>query len=94
MPYSVELNDIPMMMVQHHRAEEFVSRCMDYFERVYEESKDRAKVMAIAVHPYISGVPHRIKYFETVFKSLRKQQGVVFWTGEQILDWYRSSGKR
>ncbi len=90
MPYSVELNDIPMMMVQHHRAEEFVTRCMDYFERVYEESKSRAKVMAIAVHPYISGVPHRIKYFETVFRNLKKQDGVVFWTGEQILEWYRT----
>jgi peptidoglycan/xylan/chitin deacetylase (PgdA/CDA1 family) len=88
MPYSVELNDIPMMMVQHHSSQEFLNRSMDYFERVYEESKERAKVMAIAVHPYISGVPHRIKYFETVLRNLRDQPGVVFWTGEQILDWY------
>ena len=88
MPYSVELNDIPMMMVQHHPAAEFESRCLDYFERVYAESKSRAKIMAIAVHPYISGVPHRIKYFERVFEHLRKQEGVVFWTGEQILAWY------
>jgi hypothetical protein len=93
MPYTVELNDIPMMMVQHHRAEEFVTRCMDYFERVYEESKNRAKIMAIAVHPYISGVPHRIKYFETVFRTLGKQPGVVFWTGERILEWYRATRK-
>jgi len=89
MPYSLELNDIAMMMVQHHAAAEFESRCMDQFERLYEESKTRAKIMAIAVHPYISGVPHRIKYFERVFQKLRKQKGVVFWTGEQIHDWYR-----
>ena len=94
MPYSVELNDIPMMMVQHHTSEEFYRRSMDQFERLYEEGKTRAKIMAVAVHPYISGVPHRIKYFETVFKSLKKQQGVVFWTGEQILDWYQSSRRR
>ena len=93
MPYSVELNDIPMMMVQHHAGAEFVTRCMDHFDRVYEESKTRAKIMAIAVHPYISGVPHRIKYFETVLAQLKKQKGVVFWTGEQILDWYRKIGK-
>jgi hypothetical protein len=64
---------------------------MDYFERVYAESEKRAKVMAIAVHPYISGVPHRIKYFERVFQNLKKQPGVVFWTGEQILQWYERS---
>lgn len=64
---------------------------MDHFERLYEESKKRAKIMAIAVHPYISGVPHRIKYFETVFERLKKEKGVVFWTGERILDWYTKS---
>jgi hypothetical protein len=80
-----------MMMVQHHAGAEFVTRCMDHFERVYEESKTRAKIMAIAVHPYISGVPHRIKHFETVLERLKKQKGVVFWTGEQILDWYLKS---
>jgi peptidoglycan/xylan/chitin deacetylase (PgdA/CDA1 family) len=91
MPYSVELNDIAMMMVQHHAAAEFETRCMDYFERVYAESAKRPKVMAIAVHPYISGVPHRIKYFERVFRALKKQEGVLFWTGEQILEWYGAS---
>lgn len=95
MPYTVELNDIAMMAVQHHAAQEFVTRCMDHFERLYDEGRSRAKVMAIAVHPYISGVPHRIKYFETVLRELRRKKGVVFWTGDQILDWYcKSAGKQ
>jgi len=94
MPYSLELNDIAMMVVQHHAAAEFVTRSMDYFDRVYREGKDRAKVMAFGVHPYISGVPHRIKYFETVFRRLRKQKGVLFWNGAQILKWYLASRKR
>ena len=91
MPYTVELNDISIMMVGHHPAAEFEQRCTDYFERVYAESQKRAKVMAIAVHPYISGVPHRIKYFERVFQFLKKQEGVLFWTGEQILEWYEKN---
>jgi allantoinase len=91
MPYTVELNDISIMMVGHHPAAEFENRCMDYFERVYAESRERPKIMAIAVHPYISGVPHRIKYFERVFEAFKKQEGVLFWTGEQILDWWTRS---
>ena len=94
MPYTMELNDIAMMVVQHHTAREFETRCMDQFDRLYREGKERAKVMAIALHPYISGVPHRIKYFENVFRKLRKQKGVLFWTGEQILDWYLKTRKR
>jgi len=94
LPYSLELNDIAMMVVQHHAAGEFVTRSMDYFERVYREGRERAKIMAIAVHPYISGVPHRIKYFESVLRRLRKQKGVLFWNGAQILDWYLKARRR
>jgi hypothetical protein len=94
LPYSLELNDIAMMVVQHHAAGEFVTRTMDYFERVYQEGRERAKIMAIAVHPYISGVPHRIKYFETVLRRLRKQKGVLFWNGAQILEWYLKARAR
>jgi peptidoglycan/xylan/chitin deacetylase (PgdA/CDA1 family) len=94
MPYSLELNDIAMMVVQHHPAREWETRCMDYFDRVYREGAERAKVMAIAVHPYITGVPHRIKYLENVFRRLRKKKDVLFWTGERILDWYlKARGK-
>jgi allantoinase len=88
MPYTLELNDIAMMVVQHHAAKEWETRCMDYFDRLYREGKERAKVMAVAVHPYISGVPHRIKYYESVLRRLSRQKGVLFWNGAQILDWY------
>lgn len=90
-PYSVELNDIPMMLVQHHKAAEFYDRCMDSFERLYAEGERNARVMAIAVHPYVSGVPFRIKYFEKVLEEISRTPGVLMWTGEQILDWYKGA---
>ncbi len=90
-PYTVELNDIPMMMVQHHKASELLDRTMDQFERLYAEGAESARVMAIAVHPYITGVPHRIGYYETILERLSRRPGVLFWTGEQILDWYKAA---
>ncbi len=90
-PYTVELNDIPMMMIQHHKASELLDRTMDQFERLYAEGAENARVMAIAVHPYITGVPHRIAYYEEILERLAGRPGVVFWTGEQILDWYKAA---
>ena len=90
-PYTVELNDIPMMMIQHHRASELFDRAMDQFERLYAEGEENARVMAIAVHPYITGVPHRIKYYEKIIDTLAAKPGVLFWTGEQILAWYKGA---
>ena len=83
-----------LMIVQHQTPQELYTRCMDYFERLYAESAQRVKIMSIAVHPYISGTPFRIKYFERVLDELKKKPGVVFWTGEQIMEWYRSTQRK
>jgi len=89
-PYTVETNDIPMMLIQHHSSEEMLKRGIDHFERLYAESASITRVMAISVHPYISGVPHRIGYLERLYEHVRAKPGVLFWTGEQVLDWYRT----
>ena len=45
--------------------------------------------MAISIHPYLTGVPHRIKYLEMLYDHILAHDGVVMWTGAEILDWYR-----
>ena len=37
LPYSVELNDIPMMIVQHHESDYLLKRTIDQFDRLYAE---------------------------------------------------------
>jgi allantoinase len=65
----------------------------DQFDRLYAESEHRAKFVALAIHPYISGQPHRIKYLEQIYEYVNKHAGVLHWNGEQILDWYRGVAK-
>ena len=92
LPYTVELNDIPMMIVQHHESEYFTRRCIDTFDRLYQEGADRAKIMAVAIHPYISGQPHRIKYLEAVYEHIAQHSWrTAMWNGVQILDWYQGT---
>ncbi len=89
LPYSAELNDIPIMMIQHHKASELFDRVTDQFERLYDEGAENARIMGFAVHPYITGAPHRISFFERVIEHMVRKPGVLFWQGGQILDWYR-----
>ena len=93
LPYTVELNDIPMMLVQHHESAYFTQRCIDTFDRLYQEGAERAKIMAIAIHPYITGQPHRIKYLEAVYDHINRHAGVLHWNGGEILDWYTGSAR-
>lgn len=94
LPYTVELNDIALMIVHSHRADEMLQRSKDYFDRLYQEGEDRPRVMAIAVHPYISSMPHRIKYLEQTYEYMNRHAGVVHMNGEEMLDWYMGERKR
>src|SRR5437870_1420654 len=89
-PYTVEMNDIAMMLIAHHSSEEWLRRGIDHFDRLHQEGEAAARVMAISVHPYISGVPHRIAYLERLFEYIVHRPGVWLATGAEILDWYRS----
>jgi allantoinase len=88
LPYTVELNDIPTMIVQHHESPYWLQRCRDSFDRLYQEGAERPKVMAIAIHPYISGQPHRIRYLEEVYAHINQHAGVLHWNGLDMMDWW------
>jgi peptidoglycan/xylan/chitin deacetylase (PgdA/CDA1 family) len=90
LPYTMELNDIPMMAVQHHESDYLLKRTIDQFDRLYAEGQDRAKILSLAIHPYLSGQPHRIKYLEAIYDYAKRFDGVLYWNGVEILDWYRS----
>jgi len=89
-PYSVETNDIPIFALQNQPSDAMYKRTIDQFERLYAESEMVTRVMAISVHPYLSGVPHRIGYLEKIYEHIQAKPGVLMWTGEQIYEWYAS----
>src|SRR3989449_7257215 len=89
----LELNDIPTMVIQHHESSYWQERVRDQFDRLYLEGARNPRVMAIAVHPYIHGVPHRIKYFEAAYDYIRKHRGVWLTTGEEIYEWYKRTAQ-
>lgn len=88
LPYPVEINDVVMSAVQLQPSDEILRRGRDQFDRLYKESENSVRVMAISVHPFLTGVPHRIRYFEELLDHIVSHRGVVSMTGGEILDWY------
>ena len=93
-PYTQECNDVAMMLIQHHPAYEYCDRALDQFEQLYADAAGSARVMALVVHPYIMGAPHRLKYFRRVLEVMRGKTGVKFMTGGQIADWFIAHGPK
>ena len=93
LPYTVELNDIPIYLVQNHRSPELFERAKDHFDTLYREGADSSRIMCVSTHPYITGAAHRIKYYDQIFEYIRGHDDVVFMTGSEILDWYNEETK-
>lgn len=89
-PYTIETNDITVYALQQHRSDEFLRRGIDQFDRLYQEGADNARIMAISIHPYITGVPHRIRYLEELLDYVGGHDGVAWMTASEIGDWYRA----
>jgi len=90
LPYNFELHDIVLMALGHHPSGEMHARVTDHFECLYAESAERPKILAIAMHPYLSGVPHRINHVRRAFEAVLSRPGVAAWDGARILDWYKA----
>jgi len=93
-PYTQECNDVAMILVQHHSASEYRDRAINQFEQLYSESAQSTRIMALVGHPYIMAAPHRLRYFREALEHIASKPGVLFWTGEQILDWYLETQPR
>jgi peptidoglycan/xylan/chitin deacetylase (PgdA/CDA1 family) len=90
LPYPVEVNDVVISAVQQQPSDEILRRGRDTFDRLYAEGARIPRIMAISIHPYLTGVPHRIRYLEALLDHVLGHADIVVMTGEALLDWYRA----
>jgi allantoinase len=88
MPYSQEINDKPAFERQHRTADEFRDMICRQFDVLYREGAVSGRVMAIAIHPYLTGVPHRIGAFDRALAYICGHQKVWKATGTEIARHY------
>lgn len=84
MPYSHEINDKPAFEKFHRTAAEFKEMICRQFDVLYREGAETGMVMAIALHPYLTGVPHRIDALDEALGYICKHPKVWRATGAEI----------
>ena len=94
LPYPIETQDVTTLAVQTQEAPYFERKCIDAFDRLYEESAKRPKIFGVAIHPYAAGQPHAFKYLEAIYTHAAKFKGVVHMNGLEIFDWYSKNADK
>ncbi|HVL54998.1 MAG TPA: polysaccharide deacetylase family protein [Burkholderiaceae bacterium] len=90
MPYSLQTNDVPAYFDMKCSVPEFQRMIQAQFDVLYREAieADTARVMAIAVHPFVSGQPHRIGALDAALEHICSHDGVWRATAREIADYY------
>jgi peptidoglycan/xylan/chitin deacetylase (PgdA/CDA1 family) len=89
-PYSMQINDIGIFEGLGFTGAQFAQMIMDQFDTLYAEGADSGRVMCIALHPYLTGVPHRIKYLDEALAYINRHEHVWWATGSEIIEAYRA----
>jgi hypothetical protein len=88
-PYSHDINDKPAFEHMRFTAAQFQEMICRQFDTLYREGAESGRVMAIALHPYITGVPHRIGALDAALAYICRHEGVWRTTGSEIAQHYR-----
>jgi len=88
MPYTLDLNDIPAFIDHHRSPKEFYEMIKDQFDTLYQEGSSQARIMSIAVHPFLTGLPYRIAWLDKALQYIKGFKDVWFTTSGEIANWY------
>jgi allantoinase len=87
-PYTTDLNDIPAFLYHHRTPQQFSQMIKDQFDTLYQEGASQARVMCIALHPFLIGQAHRIGSLEKALQYIKSYKDVWFTTSREIASWY------
>lgn len=88
LPYTWELNDVTMWVVQMQSSDEILKRMHATLAVLDGEPADQPRVLSIGLHPHVAGVPHRVHYVAQALDLLRARDDVAFMTSDEIAAWF------
>ncbi|WP_336660014.1 polysaccharide deacetylase family protein [Leucobacter sp. USHLN153] len=88
-PYSIEINDIPVFVDQSLTPADFTDMIVDQFEVLHEESQRRpGAVLAISLHPFLVGQAFRHKHLLAALEAVSGHDDVWYANSDEIADWF------
>lgn len=86
LPYGTGISDKSAFERINCTPEEFTNMICTAFDVLYRESEDQGRVACVSIHPYLTGVPHRIGALERALDYICSHDGVWLATGSEIAD--------
>jgi allantoinase len=90
MPLSTELEDRFILQNNLHSEDSYVEQVCDACDYLLNEaSQQGGRILALSIHPWMLGQPHRIAKLERALEYITSQQGVWSASAGEILDCWK-----
>ncbi len=87
MPTSPDIDDFSILVKNHHSEQDFTTQLIDQFDVLHAEAMERgARIMSIALRPWVIGQPYRIGALEAALDHILSHSDVWSATGSEIMD--------
>jgi hypothetical protein len=87
-PYSIELNDIPLFVGKNLSGPEYERLIADQLEQLLSDAEASGRVMALPLHPFVINQPFRHKYLARILARIVATDGVWLTTSDGIAEHY------
>src|SRR5262249_6592865 len=71
-PYSLEVNDSPALVVRQQSASHFEQMMIDQFFRMLLQSRKWSLVCTLVIHPFVIGLPFRLRTLRRALAHIAK----------------------
>ncbi|MDB5407422.1 MAG: polysaccharide deacetylase family protein [Rhodospirillales bacterium] len=89
-PYTLEIGDIPILLDRGGTGDDFFRAIVDQFDTLYADGEHTARILSIAIHPFLIGHPYRARHLERALAYIKNHEKVWLTTGGEIIDWFKS----
>jgi allantoinase len=93
-PYTLELNDINLFVFHSFTGAEFEQLVIDQFEQLYADSSHAARVMSLALHPFVIGQAFRAGHLAKALEHIASRPDVWLTTSDEIAAHYLSAASK
>ncbi|MBU6191082.1 MAG: polysaccharide deacetylase family protein, partial [Betaproteobacteria bacterium] len=81
MPYSLEVNDYTCLVLKRMTPRRYTETIKAQFDQLWEEGADNPQVMCLPLHPWLIGLPHRLREFDEALRYITRRDKVWLATG-------------
>jgi peptidoglycan/xylan/chitin deacetylase (PgdA/CDA1 family) len=91
MPHQYWISDSTIMFFYKQSGGDFCDQVKDQLDfLIAEAATGGGRIMALTIHPWMSGQPHRIKFLEQALAYIMDQPGIWTATGSEIMDAWKA----